>query len=100
MAALDSITPRAPKLLDKLGQAIDLAESARTSCAAGDPRTARKLLKGSSRKLGRLRKLLAAKASKVIPNRSELIVTAKGLRTDVRSLRATLTCPNDAASGG
>jgi hypothetical protein len=91
IAALGSVTPHAPKLRDRLGQATDLATDASVSCAASDAKTAKKLLKGSFKKLGRMRKLL--KASKTIPNLDELLATGDALRTDVRSLRATLACP-------
>ena len=91
IVALGSVTPRTPKLRDRLGQATDLATDANVSCAAGDRKTARKALKGAFNKLGRLRKLV--KASKTIPTQAELLATAGALRVDVRALRATLACP-------
>jgi hypothetical protein len=91
ISALGSVTPRAPKLRDRLSQATELATDASVSCAASDTKTAKKALKGSFKKLGRLRKLL--KASKTIPTQAELLSTVDGLRDDVRALRATLACP-------
>jgi hypothetical protein len=91
IAALGSVTPNAPKLLDRLSRATALATDASVSCAASDVKRAKKALKGSFKKLGRLRKLL--KASKAIPTQAELLADVDGLRDDVRALRATLACP-------
>jgi hypothetical protein len=67
------------------------ANTSTKRCATSDTKTAKKALKRSFKKLGRLRKLL--KASKTIPSQAELLSTVDGLRDDVRALRATLACP-------
>jgi hypothetical protein len=91
IVALGDAPPRASALRERVGQAMALATDASTSCAASDAKSTRKMLKGSLKKLGRLRKLL--KASKTVPTRDELVTTVDALRTDVRGLRATLACP-------
>src|SRR5262249_19606812 len=70
MAALGSV-PRIQQLRDRLGEATERAKSASDGCAASDLKAAKKLLKGSLKKLGRLRRL--AKASKTIPDLDELL---------------------------
>lgn len=95
--ALGDGTPRGLALRERTGQAIELAANASASCAASDAKTARKMLKGSRKKLGRLRQLL--KASKTVPTRGELLATVDALRDDVRALRATLACPIATAVG-
>jgi hypothetical protein len=100
MAQLGSVTPNAPKLRDRVAQADDLALQAETACAAGDQRGARKYLKKAFGKLKRLRKLLASKTSRSIPQREVLIAVVDDLRDDLRSLRAAVVCPSDAATSG
>jgi hypothetical protein len=99
VTALGSVTPRAPSLRDRLVKATDLAQQARASCLAGDHRLVKKSLKGSFRKLGRLRALLASKKTTGIPDRDELVATVNDLRSDVRALKGAVVCPDDAMGG-
>jgi hypothetical protein len=95
---LGAVTPRAPAFAGRLGQANDLEERARTSCRNGDLRGAKKTLKGSFKKLGALRGLLAAKKSRTIPGRDALVADVTAIRNDVRALKQRLSCPADATS--
>ena len=96
--ALGAVTPRAPAFASRLGQANDLEERARTSCGNGDVRGAKKTLKGSFKKLGALRGLLAAKKSRTVPGRDALVADVTAIRNDVRALKQRLSCPADATS--
>jgi hypothetical protein len=93
--ALGDVTPRAPALRTRVAKANGLVRSADTSCGAGDRRHAKKALKATFKQLGRLRALLALKASNGIPGRDALLATADGLRTDVRTLKSAVSCPTD-----
>jgi hypothetical protein len=95
--ALGDDAPRGAALRERMGQATQLAANASGSCAASDTKSARKMLKGSLKKLRRVHELL--NASKTVPTRDELLAAVDALRTDVRALRATLACPIAIAAG-
>lgn len=98
MNALDGVTPRAPKLRDRLSRAASSFQQARASCLGSDPKAAVKQLKSAFRSLSSLRKLLGSKVSKTVPDRDLLLSVVDGLRQDVQTLRRALSCPTDAAS--
>jgi hypothetical protein len=95
MSALGDVTPRAPVLRDRLGKADGIEQNARAFCAGGDAKHAKKSLKSAFRKLGRLRALLASKASRSIPGRDELLATVDSIRNDMRTLKGRVSCPAD-----
>jgi hypothetical protein len=98
MNALDGVTPRAPKLRDRLSRAGSSFQQARTGCLGGNQKLAAKQLKGAFRSLSSLRKLLGSKASKTVPDRDLLLSVVDGLRQDLQTLRRAVSCPTDAAS--
>jgi hypothetical protein len=87
------VTPKTPKIRDTIRTVADLDATAQTSCERGDVKATKKSLKAMLKKVGRVRKLLASKQSKAIPGRDDLLATAKGLKTDVKTLRGSLVCP-------
>jgi hypothetical protein len=97
MSTLPDATPGVRMARDRLGTAITGTANARALCADGDARRAKKSLKTAFRKLGRLRAVLGSKAAKSIPGRDELRAAVDEVRTDVRALKAALSCP--AAAG-
>ena len=96
--ALDGVTPRAPVLRDRLGKANGPARNAHALCANGDAKHAKKSLKSTFRKLGRVRGLLGGKKLRNVPGRDELLATVDGLRSDVRTFQGAVSCPADAQS--
>jgi hypothetical protein len=72
---------------------MGLERNARAFCVASDARHAKKSLKGTFRKLGKLRALLASKAAKSVPERDALVATVDGIRRDVRGLKGAIACP-------
>lgn len=57
----------------------------------------RKLLKGTFKKLGKVRGLLKSKGGRTIPGREALLADLDGIRADVKSLKGAVACPADAA---
>jgi hypothetical protein len=92
---LDGVTPRAAALRDRLGKANGLERNARAFCANGDAKHAKKSLKSTFRKLGRVRALLGGKKLRSVPGRDVLLATVDGLRSDVRAFPGALSCPAD-----
>jgi hypothetical protein len=90
--------PRATAARNQLARARGNERNAYAVCAGTDAKRAMKELKGSVQALGRLRKLLAAKAAKTIRDRTDLMATVDQLRQDMRTLRSTLSCPRDTVS--
>ncbi len=98
MDALDGVTPRAPKLRAKLNRAAGPFQQARATCLGGNGKAAGKQLKKAFRSLSSLRKLLASKASKSVPDRDLLRSVVDGLRLDVKTMSRGVSCPADAAA--
>ena len=88
------------RLIVRLTASRTAAQTARTACAASETKRARKALLQSARKLQQYRKRLRGGAAKrTIPAQllTDLLEAGDALRSDVKTLRATVQCPTDAA---
>jgi hypothetical protein len=89
------------RLIVRLTASRTAAETARTACAASDTKRVRKALRQSARKLQQYRKRLRSRAAKrTIPPQllTDLLEAGDAVRSDVKTLRATVACPGDAAA--
>jgi hypothetical protein len=88
------------RLIVRLTGSRTAALTARTACAASDAKRVRKALLQSARKLQQYRKRLRSPAAKrTIPPQllTDLLEAGDALRSDVKTLRATVQCPGNAA---
>ena len=82
---------------ERLQQAIELEQLARTTCRGGDTRRTGKQLKATFRKLKKVRALLASKSGRKLPGSAVIVTDIDGVRVDVKSLKGAVACPRDAA---
>jgi hypothetical protein len=76
------------------------AETARVECAAANAKGVRRRLGQSTKRcLEYLRRLRTPAARRVLPARlvAELVEAGDAIRSELRTLRATVACPGDAA---
>ena len=94
-------TARQQKLSASLAKAKLRKEGAEAKCAESKtPAVRGQLIKAALRIVGVKKKLGQTSARREVPEalRTELTETLNGLQTDVRALRKSVRCPDDAAS--
>jgi hypothetical protein len=87
------------RLLVRLTAARQAATAARTACAASDLKQTRRRLSQSAKRLQQYRQRLRTRAAKRTLSaqlRADLIDAGDALRSDVKTLKATVACPADA----
>jgi hypothetical protein len=92
--------PLREKALIPLGKALDRTQLAETQCAAGQRRQPKSRLKQVIRQLVKFaHRLRSRSARRKAPEdvREPLAQAAEPIRDDAKTLRTTLTCPDDAA---
>jgi hypothetical protein len=88
------------RLIVRLTAAQQAGAAARTACAASDAKHVKKGLAQCAKRLQQYRKRLRTKsAQRTIPAqlRADLGEAGDALRSDVKTLRATVECPGDAS---
>ena len=88
------------KLDQSLGTALDRTQTADDFCASADKRHAKARLKQAVRQfIHYSHRLRALKARKTVPEeiREPLAAEADAIRSDATTLRAALSCPDDAS---
>jgi hypothetical protein len=95
-----NIQAESARLIVRLTGCRTAQQTARTSCAASDTKRAKKGLMQATKRLQQYRKRLRTKAAKrTIPMQllTDLLDAGDALRSDVKTVKATLQCPTDAA---
>ena len=95
-----NIQAESARLIVRLTGSRTAQQTARTSCAASDTKRAKKGLMQATKRLQQYRKRLRTKAAKrTIPMQllTDLLDAGDALRSDVKTVKATLQCPADAA---
>ena len=102
-AATAELAELLAKLDQSLGTALDRTQTADDFCASADKKHAKARLKQAVRQLIHYsHRLRALKARKTVPEeiREPLAAEADAIRGDATTLRAALSCPDDASTGG
>jgi hypothetical protein len=94
-----NIQAESARLIVRLTGSRTAQQTARTSCAASDVKRAKRSLMQAAKRLQQYRKRLRTKSAKrTIPMQllSDLLDAGDVLRSDVKTVKATLQCPADA----
>jgi hypothetical protein len=86
-----------------LMRASQAESTGRTVCSSGDVKNGRRRLGQAAKRLQQfVRRLRAASSRRAIPGDLRLALDTAGddLRSDAKTLRATLDCPSDATASG